>query len=341
MSGRVAASAPVRCALVGVGVMGSEHAEILASSPAADLAICCDVDPAAHERVPAGVPFTTSLDEALGTPGLEAVFLATPQAFHLDGVRAGLARDLAVFCEKPIADTLEAADAIAQLAAQSNRPVVIGHMYRFDPRYRAIKEAVGGGRLGRLVHVSTRGYTPDFEGRTLAARTTLAVENAVHGFDLLRWLAGDIERVYAEASETGVAGEGLQDAIAVTIRFASGAIGTLETDWAMPTATGLSSAHYFLAVGSDGVAWIDARDSGVGVLSTAAAPEFPRTLTHRDPAGTPYGLVRTEVEYFLALVRNGREWPVSLADARAALVAALAVDRSIAEGRPVALAELG
>ena len=332
---------PVRCALIGVGMMGSEHAEILGASAAAELLVCCDVDEGVRGRVPGGTAFTTSLDEALDTPGLEAVFVATPQAHHLAAVRAALERGLAVFCEKPIADNLEAADEIARLADNASTPVVFGHMYRFDPRYQAIHAAVAGGRLGRLVHLSSRGFTPDYEGRLLAGRTSLAVENAVHGFDLLRWLAGDIERVYAEASATGVAGQGLQDAIVVTLRFASGAVGSLETDWAMPTATGLSSTHHFMAVGSEGVAWIDARDAGVGILSTAATPDFPRTLAYRDPAGVPYGLYRTEDEYFLALVRDGRAWPVTTAEARAALAVSLAVDRSIAEGRPVALDELG
>ncbi len=332
---------PVRCAVVGVGMMGTEHAEILAASPAADLVVCCDIDEGARARVPPGIRFTASLDETMDTSGLEAVFIATPQRHHLDGIRAAVLRGLAVFCEKPIADSLEAADEIAQLAAAARTPVVFGHMYRFDPRYRAIREAIQAGRLGRLVHLSLRGFTPDFEGRLLAGRTTLAVENAVHGFDLLRWLAGEIERVYAEASTTGVAGDGLQDAIAVTIRFASGAIGSLETDWALPTATGLSSSHHFMVVGSTGVAWIDARDSGVGVLSTKAIPEFPGTLTYRDPVGTPYGLYRTEDEYFLGMVRDGRTWPVSTEDARAALAVSIAVDRSIAEARPVTLAEIG
>ncbi|HVA87464.1 MAG TPA: Gfo/Idh/MocA family oxidoreductase, partial [Candidatus Saccharimonadales bacterium] len=248
-------------------MIGIDHAAILAASPSAELVACADIDPRAAERVPSGVPFMTSLDEALATPDLDALFVCTPQAFHEDGVRRGLDRGLFVFCEKPIAHTLASADAIVRLAERYPGRLVIGHMYRFDPRWMAIQEAVSQGRLGRLVHVSLRGYTPDFEGVLLAGRTTLANENAVHGLDLLRWLAGDLERVYAEASRTGVAGDGLVDSIVVTIRFASGAIGAIETDWAMPADTGLSSEQHFSAVGSDGVAWIDLRDSGVGILS--------------------------------------------------------------------------
>jgi predicted dehydrogenase len=332
---------PVKTALVGVGVMGSEHAAILARSLLADLAVCVDISDAARERTPPGIPFTTNLDEALDTPGLEALFIATPQPFHEEAVRKALGKDMHVFCEKPIAHTLESADRIIELERAYPGRLVIGHMYRFDPRWRSLKQAVTDGRMGDLVHISQHGYTPDYEGVALADHTSLANENAVHGLDLLQWLAGPIERVYGEASRTGVAGEGQVDAISVTLRFASGAIGTLETDWAMPSAAGLGSQMHFSAVGSKGVAWIDQRGSGVGILSTQAVPQFPSTFVFPDPSGAEQGIYRIEDEFFLAKVRDGREWPITAAEARSALRVALAIDRSIDEARPVNVADLG
>jgi predicted dehydrogenase len=320
--------------------MGRQHAAILASSSAAELIVCCDADPARADQVPTTAVFTTDLDEALDTPGLEAVFIATPPEHHLRAVEAAIRRQLPVFCEKPIADSLQAADAIAGLAKGAGVPVVIGHMYRFDPRYRSVKRATAAGRLGRLTHISTRGCTPDFEGRGLANRTTLAIENAIHGLDMQRWLAGDIERVYAETSSTGTVGEGLHDAVAVTLRFASGAIGTLLADWALPSRAGLVNIDDLLVVGAGGVAWVAARDEGVGILSAGAAPEFPGGFSFEDPKGAPAGIYRLEDEYFLSHVDEGWSWPITIADARAALAAALAIDRSIDEGRAVDISEM-
>ena len=333
--------APVRVALVGVGVMGRDHARILATSAAADLVWCVDVDPAARERTPPGVPFTTDLEEALDTPGLEALFIATPQRFHEDGVRRALERGLHVFCEKPMAHTLESADRILALGEAHPGRLVFGHMMRFDPRWIALRRAVEDGRLGRLVHLSNHGFTPDYEGRALADRISLVNENAIHGLDLLQWLGGPIERVYGETSRTGVAGEGLVDAVAVTLRFASGAIGTLQTDWALPTETGVVSQSRTTVVGSNGVAWIDARDSGVGIFSTQAPPSFPSTFVYDDPSGAQQGIYRVEDEFFLAKVRDGRDWPIELSAARSALAVALAVDLSLEVERPVTVAEMG
>src|SRR6185369_9605207 len=111
--------------------------------------------------------------------------------------------------------------------------------------------------------------------------------------------------------------------------------------WAMPSETGLSSELHFSVVGANGVAWIDGRGAGVGILSTQAQPAFPGTLVYRDPSGAEQGIYRVEDEFFLAKVRDGRQWPVTAAEARSALRVALAVDRSLDEGRPVSVTDLG
>ena len=317
--------------------MGAIHARILDASPAAELVIVCDTDPAAEGRLPTGVPFTDDLDAALDRPGLDAVIIATPQTVHRAGVEAALARGLAVLCEKPIAASLEDADAIVRVGSAPGAHLVIGHMYRFDPRYQAIARAVTDGELGRPIQLTARGNVPDFEGDLLAHRTSLAVENLVHSLDLMQWLAGPISRVYGEASSTNAIAAGVVDAIAVTVRFTAGAVGTLTTAWNMPSARGYASEHFFSFLGTDGLAWIDGRDSGAGIVGSAGT-SFPGTVAYDDHQGVPYGVYRTEVEAFLRSVRQPEPWPVSLAEARSATAAALAIDEAIRSGAPVVVA---
>ncbi len=332
------AKGPVRCALIGVGMMGTEHAVILDASASAELVVACDTDPGGATRLPAGVRLTADLDDALDTPGLEAVVIATPQSHHLTAVRAALGRRLAVLCEKPVAHTLADADAITALAGAPGARLVVGHMYRFDPRFRAIAEAVEAGTLGVPIQLTSRGNVPDFEGRVLAGRTTLANENGVHVFDLMQWLAGPIVRVFGESTSTHILGPGLVDAIVVTMRFANGAVGMYTTSWLMPSAIGYPSEHLFSIHGSTGLAWIDARDDGTGIVGPGHT-SFPSLLSYRDPNGVPYGLYRVEMEAFLAGVRSseGIAWPVTVAEARSALAVALAVDESMTTGMPVAV----
>jgi predicted dehydrogenase len=327
----------IRCALIGVGMIGRAHLLALRSSPLADVVVCCDPSPAAAEHVPGDIPLVASLDEALAVAGLEAVFVCTPQHLHRAMSEQALEQGLAVFCEKPIAHTLADADAMIASAARTGRPLAIGHTLRFDADYGAIHAAVQAGDIGRIVSMAARRNVPDFEGRIIAARTSLAVEVLVHDLDLLRWLAGDIERISAEASRQGVLGDGLVDAVVATVRMRCGAVATLESNWVMASDRGVQSDFRFSVVGSSGSAYADYLTGPVAVFG--ATPSFPRTGWLADVHGVQTGVLRTQDEHFLRIARSGEPWPVALSDARAALAAALALDASIATGAPVTIEE--
>jgi predicted dehydrogenase len=324
---------PVRCAVIGVGMAGSEHAEILAACAEADLAACCDTNSSRQAAAPEGVAFHTSLDATLATPGLEAVFVCTPQHLHRAVAEPALARGLAVFCEKPMASTIEDADAMIRAAAASSGTLVIGHTLRFSPDYLAVHEAVSGGEIGTVVQMAARWNAPDFEGRIISGRTTVPQEMMIHDIDIMRWLAGDIERVYAQPYALPVTGPG-PDAMVATLRFRSGAIGVLDHNWIMAAKSGLESDHRLAVFGSAGSAFVENRDTPTVVFGTGS-PSLKRTTYHSHPDGIPYGAMPTEDRYFLSSLRDGRPWPIGLADARAAVACALALDESARTGEPV------
>lgn len=325
---------PVRCAVVGLGMIGQEHARVLASSPLADLLACCDVDPAAAARAPAGVPVTGDLGELLTTPELEAVFVCTPQETHRQVAMRALQKGLYVFCEKPVAHTLADTDAlIATPEARAGR-LVIGHTLRFSPDYLAVYRAVSSGAVGRVLSVAARRCVPGFEGKLLAARTNLAVEVGIHDIDIMRWLAGDIETVYAEEARMGVTGPALTDAVVGTIRFASGAVATIEINWIMSAESALKADYRLAVFGTKGSAFAEFSAPIVRVFGGAAAA----TGWRDDIYGSQSGVLVTEDEHFLAFVRGARTWPITLADARAAVAAAVALDESATSGRPVRVA---
>lgn len=329
---------PVKVALFGIGMIGREHARILEANPGAQLVTVCDTDPEAVQHVPKGVEFTTDLDAALDTPSLEAVWVCTPQEFHLPVVEAALDRGLAVLCEKPIAASIEDADAMIAAAARNPGPLAIAHTLRFDPNYIAVHEAVAAGELGEIVHIAARWNAPDYEGRIISGRTTVPAEMAIHDLDIMRWLAGDIERIYAEAAGMEVVGPG-PDAAVGTVRFVSGAVGALDHNWIMPADTGVKSDHRLAVFGSRGSAYVELRETPA-VIFTENDTRYLNTAYYSYPNGIPFGALPTEDAYFLAMVRDGRPWPLSLEDAKAALVAATAMERSIATGRPVNISDL-
>ena len=325
---------PIRCAVVGVGMMGTSHVQVLDALPEARLMACCDTDPAAAERLPSDVPLVTDLETLLSVDQLEAVFVCTPQEQHLPVVEVCLDAGLFVFCEKPIAHDLDTADRIVEVASRTPGRFAVGHTMRFDPDYIALADAVASGSIGKPVSLSARRNVPAFEGRLLFGRTTLAAEVGVHDIDLLRWLAGPVERVFAMPATTSTLGDGAVDAITGTLRFASGAVGIVEFNWIMSADSALSSDYRLAVFGTEGAGYVEMRDP-VTTVFTRDGAQWLRTSGQFDVKGTMSGVVAVEDRHFLAMVRGLREWPVSLEDARAALAVALALDRSMAEGQPV------
>ena len=243
---------PIRCAVVGVGMMGTSHVQVLDALPEARLVACCDTDPAAAERLPSGVPLVTDLETLLSVDELEAVFVCTPQDQHLPVVEVCLDAGLFVFCEKPIAHDLDTADRVVEVANRTPGRFVVGHTMRFDPDYIALADAVASGSIGKPVSLSARRNVPAFEGRILFDRTTLPVEVGVHDIDLLRWIAGPVERVFAMPATTSTLVDGAVDAIAGTLRFASGAVGIVEFNWIMNADSALSGDYRLAVFGTAG-----------------------------------------------------------------------------------------
>lgn len=319
-------------------MIGHEHARILAALPEANLLACCDIDPDRHDSVPVGVSFLTDLQQTLGLAGLEAVWVCTPQHLHRPIVEQALALDLAVFCEKPIAHSLEDADAMIATAESSRGVLVIGHTLRFDPDYLAAREAVARGDIGNIVQMAARWNAPDYEGRIISGRTTVPLEMMIHDIDIFRWLAGPVERVYAEASPIPIVGPG-PDAAVGTLRFRSGAVGILDHNWIMASETGIASDHRLAVFGTAGSVYVEFRDPPTWVFSPKGVRREQTTYSAH-PRGIPSGALATEDRYFLRSIRNGSEWPITLSDARAALACAVALNESSATSRPVLVSEI-
>jgi predicted dehydrogenase len=316
-------------------MIGAPHAAVLAGSPLAELIGCCDSDPAAADRLPPGIPLTTDLDDLLDNPDIEAVFVCTPQETHREIAGRVLAKDMFVFCEKPIAHTLADADALLEQAAAHPGRLTIGHLLRFDPDYLGVYQAVRAGAIGRIVSIAARRCVPDFEGRLIAGRTTLPVEVGIHDIDIMQWLAGDVAAVYAEAAGFDVTGPGRTDAVTGTLRFASGAVGVLELDWIMPSAAPMRADYRLAVFGTSGSAFAEFHAPILRLFGGS-----PAATARRDEVyGSHIGALRTEDEHFLRTVRGTRTWPLTLQDARSALAVALALDRSASVAQPVRIAD--
>jgi len=174
--------------VIGAGVMGAEHARIIAREVSgAHLAAVADADPARAEAAAHGGRAMADPEALIADPSVEAVLIASPDATHQRLVLAAIAAGKPVLCEKPLAASTQECLEIVAAEARAGRPLVqTGFMRRFDPAYREMKAAIDGGALGgvRILHCQHRNLAAPawFTG-------AMAVTNSlVHEIDVCRWL---------------------------------------------------------------------------------------------------------------------------------------------------------
>ena len=135
----------LRVGVVGAGIMGSNHARVLAGLP--DATLVGVVDPLTEHRTRAiemvGCRAFASLDELLAE-GVDAVTIAAPTHLHHEIALACLSRNIHILVEKPIASTVEEGREIVTAASRAGVTLMVGHVERFNPAVAAIKQAISG-----------------------------------------------------------------------------------------------------------------------------------------------------------------------------------------------------
>ena len=185
----------LRAGIVGCGRIGcgfdddprrkyvSTHARAYLSTVGVELAALCDTDVSKRQRYGAkfGVNSTyPDYAEMFEREGLDIVSICTPGNSHLEVARAAVACGVrGIFCEKPIADSIEAAEEMVRLCAANNVVLLIGHQRRFDPMHQRLAKFVRDGEMGTLQQVTCY-YTAGI------------ANTGTHLFDLLRLYGGEV-----------------------------------------------------------------------------------------------------------------------------------------------------
>jgi predicted dehydrogenase len=297
-----------RVGLVGCGHIGFVHSYTLRQLTRhrlVDAQVCAtyDLDPSRAEAfaTPHGAHPAPTLDALLAT--VDAVWVCTWTAAHLEVVTAAADRGLAVFCEKPLGPTLDDCERVA--SALERVPHQVGLVLRHAPVFRALAERVADPATGRPLAVVFRDdqyfpnqgmYASDWRSDARRAGGGTLIEHSIHDIDILRWLLGDPTRVQASvASRFGH--RGIDDVAAVTFTFADGAVATLTSVWHQILSRG--STRRLEVFCEDALLWLD--DDLFGPLhvetsaGTTTVPTEPPGWVHTlDP---PPVLARAVAEY--------------------------------------------
>ena len=331
----------MRIGFVGAGAIAQRHLEVLASREVEVVAVC-DTDQPRASAAAAGPGARTYTDrgQMFDTESLDAVFVCTPPAVHVEPASEALNRGVAVYLEKPLARAVSDGEAIVAAWEASAAVCAVGYQWRSLDVVDAIRRALGGAPPGMLV---SRSFGPTEGGRNdLAQAGTgswfldprrsggILFELGSHDIDLQLALAGPVESVWAIAARgrlalAGAPASELDDAVSAFLQFQSGCLGAVH------------------------VGWTDAQDPPVYTLDVQAAQAALRLDLDPDfrlvgrAGGSEIDAVasadprESSVDRFLEAVRAGDRSlvPCSPADALGTLRTILAVEQAIATGERV------
>lgn len=228
-------------AMIGAGRMGRTHAGVLKTVDGVRIRAVVDSVPMNAQGVAdtLGAP-VRDLDAVLDDPTIGAVIVTTPTPTHEDVVRRAAQAGKAIFVEKPLADTLAAAEGVVRAVEEAGVACQVGFQRRFDPAYQEAKRRIEAGELGRLENfraVSRDPSPPPLE--FLKTSGGLLVDMGIHDFDTARFFFGEVTEVAAIGTvlrDERLHEHGLHDLVLATLRFENGALGTVEN--ALHTAYG-------------------------------------------------------------------------------------------------------
>jgi myo-inositol 2-dehydrogenase/D-chiro-inositol 1-dehydrogenase len=333
-------AAALRIGVVGIGRIGALHAETLARLEGVSL-LLTDADPirAAEVAGPLGAE-TAVTPEALLADGVDALVIATSTQSHVPMLRLAAAAGVPAFCEKPVALELAALTEVNDAVTAAGITVQVGFQRRFDPGYRAARDAVVSGALGTLLLVRAATHDPAPPPETyIATSGGIFRDLNIHDFDAIRYVTGEeVVEVYADGAvrETDwFAHHDDVDVAVSAIRLSGGGLGIVSG--ARHDALGYDVRLELFGAADSVVVGVDSRSP----IRSVEPDAHQGGLGYRNFVERFERAYREELAVFVETVRSGGQSACSLADARAALSAALAADRSRQEHRPVRVEELG
>jgi predicted dehydrogenase len=331
------AASVITVALLGGGFMGASHAanyRVMGNRVRVKTVASRRSARAAAVAESLGAELSDDLEAAIHDPEVDAVDICLPTPLHREATEAALAAGKHVLLEKPIALTLEDADAIVQAAERSDRVFMVGLVLRFWPEYVELQRRLASGELGRPLSVSTSRLSPpadwaEWIGDPLRSGG-VPVDLLIHDFDQMNWLLGQPRRVFARGP--------VPDHVHVLVEY-DGAQGIAEGSMAMPRAYPFSSNIRVLAergVAEYAFSAAPAQDGG-----NIGASDAPRGLrlypidgelrTVPVASADPWG---PEIAAFVECVEGNRAPEHGTGQqARLALAVSLAAARSLVTGR--------
>lgn len=277
----------MRVGVIGVGSMGSQHVRVYCER-GAELAGVTDVDLEKAQKVAA--QYQTKAYAHYGellNQNLDAVSIAVPTAAHKEVALAAIQKGVNLLIEKPIADSMQNAQEIVSAAGAGGVKLMVGHIERFNPAVKKLKEIIDNSVLGQLVFISARRVGP-FVPRI--SDVGIIVDVATHDIDIIRYLIGqECTSVFARSTRH----KNIKGDAAILLMGFGDISASVEVNWYTP-----HKVRTLTVTGTEGIAYLDYIKQEVEVF------DAERTLIPRIDKDEP---LKLELEHFLDCIRRDRE----------------------------------
>ncbi|MBM7662858.1 putative dehydrogenase [Bacillus mesophilus] len=329
-------------AIVGCGHIAKKHAKAILAINDAKLLAICDTDSNRLESFYTDYKAKkyTSFEELLNNKEIDVVNICTPSGTHAALAIKAAAAKKHVILEKPMALTLEDADAIIHACKKNHVKLSIVHPNRFRPAILEMKKAIEAKKFGKinLVNASVLWNRNDDYFSQASWRGTknqdggVLMNQAIHNLDLLVWLVGDVAEVQAYA-DTRLRNIEVEDLAAAIVKFKNGALGVIEA-----TST-IFPVNYKESISMFG-------ESGSAVISGPTAnwiehwefegepkehSQYMKEKIKQDPFGLPGH--QHMISDMIEAVKNNKEPAVTGEDGRKALELVLAIYKAAEQGK--------
>ncbi len=325
----------MRIGIAGAGMMGEVHAAAW-RNVGAELVGCMSLRQTQSQELARRYGMVAYGDYQELIDHVDIVDICTPTSEHKPMVLQAAAAGKHVICEKPIALTMQDAKTMIDACRQAGVRLFIGMVVRFFPQYRLAKELVDQGKVGQIgvLRLKRIAYPPMkpvdnwFVDENRSGGMVLDL--MIHDFDYARWLAGEVDRVFARRSQ---ASSSPAQYIQSIIRFKNGAFALIEGGWAYPPGVFRTALD---VSGTDGLMeWNSDQPLPIQTY-------FPSAPTSTKSVGLPVAELTddpytTEIRHAYEAILSDAPFEVTVEDALEALRIALAARDSLASGKAVTL----
>ena len=322
--------------------MGEYHLVGYQKNPNTEIVAICDTDPVILEerRKQYNVPLAvTDYRELLNNKDIDVVSVVTPDYFHAEQSIAFMKAGKDVLCDKPMTPSIEEAKDIINAVKETGRKFMVGQVCRYSPQFAFAKRLVAKGDIGELFFVESE-YAHDYSGVPgignwrVDPRREPFLGGGCHAVDLVRWIAGEAEEVFAYANHKCLTTWPINDCTIAIYRFENNVIGKVFVSIGCIRPYTMRSVFY----GVDGTIVCDNRSPYIQMCRKGYFGKRQTFATF--PIEVADHNVADEIADFVDCLLNNKPIPMDAVEGAKTVIAALSAAQSAKEGRPLKIEKI-